>query len=1527
MVVPVVLAGTAACCIALQDCGTDENDVDQPDRNSAPQVAEEGAACTGTGSGQLERKQVIDANNALISAQAGNPTQMGTRHSTITTSGAKSSFRHPQQRSLDIPSSKKNRLRAKLKRIASFNDAENSRIQQEKDKSTEESNPSLGYVNGIFTEGKVREIIPPSDCFAMKFSPDSSLLAVGLRNGEGVVIYETKYFSIVRIIDQEDTVSAIDWARAHSLSSDDETRNAARSGSCMLAVGGFDGIVTVYAMHSELIELEGTAVVQRVCLESEVRALRFTGPLAVESGIVQLAIGEKNGKVSFLSIGRSNENKEDDELTSVDRMKSSILSVEFSFAVRKLMAFGTKDGQIRVNLLHESNGSLTVGHRLCEIQRNGSVHCLAFSNDSTKLFAGGYDKSVAVIDAQVWDIVREMEVEGTIQSLEFDPFGRYLGVGSRVRSLTLYDTSTLHPVKEFHYAGWVASISWGTEKMENFIAVRCGSKIISLLDLRPIHMLPVQMITARTEGSSLSWSYDGRFLARANGKEVVIADATSSFCDVAWARRSDVVRCVRFCHSVGRRDLIATVGLDGFLTVYRLQHDLGSLILEETCNAFIEKYLWQISWSSDGSYLACGGREKKLHFFNLVNRLGEVRDDADGFHSDLVPRCKPIQVKGRVWSIDFMPKGCHEIGLAVGTGDYLATIYDTSGEIPTATLQVARPRTVRCLSYHPDLPVIALGDGANHVAIIDLIEEETIWEFSVGGRVHSLNFSRCGGFLAVAADGSVGLSDGGCFTVHETGSFKVVQEIRTAGLASAVRFSASGQYLATDSEKDDARVVHLGPFLSMQFIPLRGGIDGLPDWRLNEAIFRSGHGPSLIQRYMRDGSRDSLNQAAIILKQYPDAIFTFDRTSGEDLFDTAWTLRKPKLLKALLLQVVNGKRLTEHGRGDRSCYLTNKITQIGVKILIDMLAHHPPEYVVQVLAEMTFVKVPFSEPRMCLASDEKKCGSPSFTDPWDPSDRRKTLKRSDNDIFEDESTEQVERVEQIIELVRTPAVLPLEGLGSVTFLHSLIDSAPPDVFDNDAMGVVLRVMWYSQVRFYFLIDFTVYILFYVVWILYINWTATTTVLNSPLYQNQWAAILVSAIVIIFNTIFAIKELAESDWGRNRRHLLSWWNIVDFISTVLVYAYVLSTGVIGIGGGSVPLGVITTVFLTLKLLAYLRGFGETGWLISVLSANFRDIRGFILVLFSILIGFTGVFRLLFGDVPGVCTLALDEEDVVEDCDRFPFGSLSVSILSTFELAVVGAYDSALFEASRYSVLAGVAFAVAITVVLVVALNALIAVLGDSYSRVQEHERANRRRERAELIVEYLSLMPARKRRQIEHDTKYFHALLEADDDGDLVVSKDDWQGGLNALKGDLTDVSEANAMATLKAIDQMKLDIDNEISSMRREMGSVLNELKSEIKALVQLQRDGAITFGNTNVGRAVKSVTTIGKNIQNIPKLAPSPRPFSGPAGPIRQFAGRNLFGFAPTNQEGHLGTVIEMESEQEGDHFEDIKRPGSPGP
>jgi Polycystin cation channel len=269
-----------------------------------------------------------------------------------------------------------------------------------------------------------------------------------------------------------------------------------------------------------------------------------------------------------------------------------------------------------------------------------------------------------------------------------------------------------------------------------------------------------------------------------------------------------------------------------------------------------------------------------------------------------------------------------------------------------------------------------------------------------------------------------------------------------------------------------------------------------------------------------------------------------------------------------------------------------------------------------------------------------------------------------------------------------------------------------------------------------------------------------------------------------------------------------------------------------------MGVVTTLLLTLKLLSYLRGFSDTGWSISVLSANFRDVRGFLVILAAILMGFSVSFRLIFG--------ATREE---------AFRSLRRSFLATFELSVTGTYDPELLLETRHRPLAVVTFVFAITCVLVVALNALISILADSYARVQAHAVANRRREQASLIVEYMSLLPPWKRRQIERRTQWFHTLLEVGADGGLQVKIDDWEGGMNELRRDIQQLSSDNKQHHDRSMQSMKLEFELEIQSFKRELLSVLEDLTDDVKEIKKVPSKGILKFdAKQNAANAVKAV-------------------------------------------------------------------------
>lgn len=194
-----------------------------------------------------------------------------------------------------------------------------------------------------------------------------------------------------------------------------------------------------------------------------------------------------------------------------------------------------------------------------------------------------------------------------------------------------------------------------------------------------------------------------------------------------------------------------------------------------------------------------------------------------------------------------------------------------------------------------------------------------------------------------------------------------------------------------------------------------------------------------------------------------------------------------------------------------------------------------------------------------------------------------------------------------------------------------------------------------------------------------------------------------------------------------------------------------------------------------------------------------------------------------------------------------------------MTITGSYDPDLLFEAPYPALAVITFVLAITCVLVIALNALISILADSYARVQENAVANRRRELASLIVEYLSLLPPWKRRRIEKKTKWFHTLLEVDADGSLQLQTDAWEGGLNALRRDMEELSGDNKESYEKALQHLKNDLNADIGTFKKEVVAMLGDLVEDVKYLRKAQSQGLLKLDGKNVKKAVKAVKSIGK--------------------------------------------------------------------
>merc|ERR1711907_663876 len=115
-----------------------------------------------------------------------------------------------------------------------------------------------------------------------------------------------------------------------------------------------------------------------------------------------------------------------------------------------------------------------------------------------------------------------------------------------------------------------------------------------------------------------------------------------------------------------------------------------------------------------------------------------------------------------------------------------------------------------------------------------------------------------------------------------------------------------------------------------------------------------------------------------------------------------------------------------------------------------------------------------------------------------------------------------------------------------------------------------------------------------------------------------------------------------------------------------------------------------------------------------------------------------------------------------------------------------FDTTYFESADYPIFAKILHVMMCMFVPVIALNALIALLSDSFDRVQQKYVEEKNYDRAQTIVEYMQVLPTSLRTKIADKNRYFHRLLPYDnnlqiEDGiikGIDTSDDEWTGRLN-----------------------------------------------------------------------------------------------------------------------------------------------------
>lgn len=286
--------------------------------------------------------------------------------------------------------------------------------------------------------------------------------------------------------------------------------------------------------------------------------------------------------------------------------------------------------------------------------------------------------------------------------------------------------------------------------------------------------------------------------------------------------------------------------------------------------------------------------------------------------------------------------------------------------------------------------------------------------------------------------------------------------------------------------------------------------------------------------------------------------------------------------------------------------------------------------------------------------------------------------------------------------------------------------------------------------------------------------------------------------------------------------MDFWNLIDLLCQIVILINGIQYCVYG------PLDVerasqmtwiaIAPFFLLGRTLSLFRGFEALGWIVSVLIQNAKDMQAFLIVV-AVFIFFNGIsFMCLFANVPD--TFEPDDDFVGE------VQSFDTALLMMFNMGILGDFAVGGYPKSAAPVFTFILYVAFMVAVALVALNAVIALLGDSFEQVQERILAELNILRANLIVDYLDAQAASEAEVIEMQMRWVHELRP---ESQMAGNSDEWAGRMKEIEKTVTKAS-GRALEATKVVHE---EFETELTFMRDQLANSLRMAEEEIHESVR----------------------------------------------------------------------------------------------
>lgn len=329
------------------------------------------------------------------------------------------------------------------------------------------------------------------------------------------------------------------------------------------------------------------------------------------------------------------------------------------------------------------------------------------------------------------------------------------------------------------------------------------------------------------------------------------------------------------------------------------------------------------------------------------------------------------------------------------------------------------------------------------------------------------------------------------------------------------------------------------------------------------------------------------------------------------------------------------------------------------------------------------------------------------------------------------------------------------------FLQELSETDNIQIFSLDIIRYIILYQWRFIKKHIIIKLFIPFVFYFTVFILYSTWFIRY---KNEQYEKdgentwgEWRIICLCCVVFLglFILYWIYVELFQIKFHR-LAYFKSFWNLLD-LGSIFINIAVLAMDQAEVSHFDInAVSSVAVIIMWFKMFYFLRIFKATAHLIRMIIEIIMDMKWFIIVLFLSIIGFANAFFILARNSPG---------------DWFPGNTFMRSFLFSYRMGL-GDFVTDLFAGHPDETLIWVLWFLNTLIILIILLNLVIAIMADTFDKVQETAENSMLQEYAAMIRENEFLF---SRSKVFKKSKYIIVIKEETAEGGAGGS---WEGKLN-----------------------------------------------------------------------------------------------------------------------------------------------------